>query len=240
MMKRLTLILSLIVYSSSLFAQNADDIIAKYISVMGGKDKLLSIKNVYMEGSMDMNGAPISVKYWVVNKKAMRYEYTVNGMTSYNILTNDSGWVFNPIMGQAHAEPLTGSMVHSSQPQLDPEGLLINYKANGYKVDYKGKDDVDGTQAYKITEKITDSVSNTYFIDTATYYILRISTRATVDGKQIDLSRDFGDYKKTSEGYIFPMSMGTGMGFGDLKFTVVKVNTDIDPALFKPSSGKSK
>jgi hypothetical protein len=234
MQRRLIIILSLIVYSLSLLGQNPDDIIAKYINVMGGKEKLLSIKNVYMEGSMDMNGSPISVKYWVVNKKAMRYDYTINGMTSFNILTNDSGWIFNPMMGQTHAEPITGSMVRSSQAQLDPEGLLINYKSLGYKVDYKGKDEVDGTQSYKVTEKITDSIVNTYYFDTATYYILRISTRASVDGKVIDLSRDFSDYKKTPEGYTFPMSMGTGMGFGDLKFTVVKVNTNIDPALFKP------
>jgi hypothetical protein len=201
---------------------------------MGGKEKLLSIKNVYMEGSMDMNGSPINVKYWVVNKKAMRYEYTVNGMTSFTIFTNDSGWIFNPMMGQTHAEPITNSMVRSSQAQLDPEGLLLNYKSLGYKVDFKGKDDVDGTQSYKITEKISDSLVNTYYFDTATAYILRISTRATVDGKVIDLSRDFSDYKKSAEGYTFPMSMGTGMGFGDLKFTLVKVNTDIDPSLFKP------
>ena len=216
-------------------AQTADDIISKYINAMGGKDKLLSIKNVYMEGSMDANGTPLTIKYWIVNKKAVRYEYTVNGMTSYNIITNDSGWIFSPMMGQKQAEPMTSSMVRSSQPELDPEGLLLNYKANGYKVELKGKDDVDGTPAFKIIEKISDSLSNIYYFDTATYYILKITTKATVDGKQLDMSRDLGNYQKTTDGYTFPMSMGLGMMMGgQVKFTIVKVNTDIDPTLFKP------
>lgn len=157
-------------------------------------------------------------------------------MTSYNIITNDSGWIFSPMMGQKQAEPMTPGLVRSSQPELDPEGLLLNYSTNGYKVDLKGKDDVDGTPAYKIIEKITDSLSNIYYIDTASYYILRITTKATVDGKQMDMSRDLGNYQKTSEGYTFPMSMGLGMMMGgQVKFTTVKVNTDIDSKLFKPT-----
>lgn len=216
-------------------AQTAEDIIAKYINAMGGKDKLLSIKNVYMEGSMDMNGNPTTIKYYIINKKAVRYEYVVNGMVSYYIFTNDSGWMFSPLMGQKAAEPMTASMVRSMQPELDPEGLLINYKANGYKVELKNKDDIDGTPAYKITEKLTDSLFNTYYIDTATYYILRISTKATTDGKQVELSRDFSNYQKTADGYTFPMTMGVGMLMGgQVKFNTVKVNTDIDPNLFKP------
>jgi hypothetical protein len=235
-MKKTILYLLIVVLSFSISkAQTATDIINKYINAMGGKDKLLSIKNVYMEGSMDANGSQLNIKYWIINKKSVRYEYTVNGMTSYNIITNDSGWVFSPMMGQKQAEPMTPALVRSSQPELDPEGLLLNYNTNGYKVDLKGKDDVDGTPAFKINEKITDSLTNIYYIDTATYYILRITTKATVDGKQIDMSRDLSNYQKTPDGYTFPMSMGLGMMMGgQVKFTSVKVNTDIDPNLFKP------
>jgi hypothetical protein len=139
-------------------------------------------------------------------------------------------------MGQTKPEPMTKSMVRSMQPQLDPEGLLINYKTNGYQVDFKGKDDVDGTPAYKVVEKISDSLSNTYYFDTASAYIIRITTKAAADGRVFDLSRDLGNYQKTSDGYIFPMSMGLGMGIGsgEVKFTTVKVNTDIDESLFVP------
>lgn len=236
MKKIFLLICSLItIHSSLISAQTADGIIAKYINALGGKEKLESIKSLYMEGNIDANGTPIKIKYWIVNKKAVRYDYVVNGMTSYNIITNDSGWIFNPMMGQTQAQPMTPSLVRSSQPELNPDGLLIDYKEKGYKVSYKGVDDIQGSPAYKIEEKITDSLTNTYYIDTATYYIMRISTSATVDGKHLDMSRDFSNYQKTPDGYIFPMSMGVSMFMGEeIKFTTVKVNTDIDPSVFKP------
>jgi|SRR6185312_10782811 len=235
-MKKAILFFSLFLSSFSLiYAQTADEVIGKYINVMGGKEKLLSIKNLYMEGSLDMNGTPMNVKYWIINKRAVRYEYTVNGMASYYIFTNDSGWMFSPLMGQKHAEPITSSMVSASKPELDPEGLLINYKTNGYTVDLKGKEEVDGTTAFKVVEKLTDSLSNVYYFDTASYYIVRITSKAITDGKPIEMTRDFSNYQKTADGYTFPMAMGAGilMG-GEVKFTTVKVNSDLDPKLFKP------
>lgn len=145
------------------------------------------------------------------------------------------------MMGQKQPEPMTKAMVRSTQPELDPEGLLISYKANGYKVELKGKDDVEGKTAFKILEKINDSLTNTYYIDTATYYILRITTKATADGKPVEMSRDLGDYKKNADGYTFPMSMGVGLMMGSqVKFTTVKVNTEIDPKLFTPKKQQGK
>jgi len=234
-MKKLYITLSLIAYPLSLiYAQTADDIINKYVNAMGGKAKLETIKNVYMQGEMKMEGASVSLKYWVVNKKAMRYEYTAAGQTSFNILTNDSGWVYNAIMGGA-PDPLSHSMVKASQPQLDPSGLLLDYKAKGYKVEYKGKSSVSGTTAYEVMEKISDSLANTYYFDTATYYIVRVKFKSTVDGRHIELGRDFDDYRKTATGYVFPFKMNTGGGFGDVTFTTIDVNTTIDPSLFKPN-----
>jgi len=235
-MKKTILLLSLLTFPLTLiYAQTADDIIAKYINVMGGKDKLLSIKNLYMEGSLDMNGTPMNVKYWILNKHGVRYEYTVNGTSSYYIFTNDSGWMFSPMMGQKHAEPITSSLLRASKPELDPEGLLLNYKTKGYSVEFKGKEDVNGIPAFKVIEKLNDSLSNTYYFDTASYYILRVTTKAIADGKPLDMSRDLSNYQKTADGYTFPMAMGAGilMG-GQIKFTTVKVNTDMDPNLFMP------
>src|SRR6185437_2038249 len=86
-MKKAILFFSLFLSSFSLiYAQTADEVIGKYINVMGGKEKLLSIKNLYMEGSLDMNGTPMNVKYWIINKRAVRYEYTVNGMARLLII----------------------------------------------------------------------------------------------------------------------------------------------------------
>ena len=189
-----------------------------------------------MEGSVDAQGQKLPMKIWKVIGKSMRTEYTFNGMTGYTIIRTDSGWSYSPFQGQKQAEPLTADQVKSGQTELDPEGAdLIDYKKKGYKLTYEGKDEVEGSEAYKLEEKLSDSLSETYYIDPDSYYIIRIHVKATVNGKVQESNIDFGDYQKTPEGIVFARDIsGEGVG-GEVKFSVIKVNTDIDPKLFSPA-----
>jgi hypothetical protein len=239
-MKKTTLLLAgLALVAVSATAQTADEIITKYADAIGGKKKLNDIKNLALEGSVDAQGQKIPIKFWFVIKKSMRQEVTFNGMTQYSIVRNDSGWVFSPFQGQKQAEPMTAEEVKAQQTELEAPGMnLINYKEKGFKVTMLGKDNVDGTEAYKIEEKITDSLSQTYYIDPESYYVIRIHVKETVNGKVQEANEDFSDYQKTAEGYVFPMSWGGGGdsgGGGTVKFTSIKVNTDMDAKLFSPT-----
>jgi hypothetical protein len=231
-MKKTLLIFACVITSTTLFAQTADDIINKYADAIGGRDKLKAIKTIYMEGTVDANGQQIVIKDWKILKKADRSEFTVVGMTGYTIITTDSGWSFSPFQGQKVAEPMTADMVKRAQVDLNSVDPLVDYKEKGYKVAYKGKDDVDGSDAYKLELTISDSNVQTYFLDPTTYYIMRVKSKEIVNGKTQEAQQDFSNYQKTPEGYVFAMSAG-GDG-GSVKFTAVKVNTDMDPSLFVP------
>ncbi|HTB06419.1 MAG TPA: hypothetical protein VK806_05645 [Bacteroidia bacterium] len=233
-MKKLLLAASLLVAASGAFAQTADDIISKYVAAIGGKEKLDGIKNLYLEGNINAQGQQIPIKIWIVSRKSMRVEYTFNGMTGYSIIRNDSGWNFSPFAGQKTAEPLTSDQVKEAQPELDAEGTLMNYKKYGYKVTYEGSDDVDGTDAFKLKVAVSDSLSETYYIDKSSYYILQVKTKGTENGKVVEATQEFSDYQKTTDGYTFAMARSGEMG-GDTKFTTVKVNGTVDPKLFSPT-----
>jgi hypothetical protein len=229
-MKKIFLFVCMLSSVTFLKAQTADDIINKYVEAMGGKDKLIALNTVYMEGSMDANGQKISLKDWCINNKAMRSEMEFNGMTMYQVVTNDSGWSYNPMMSSKSGEPMTPEEVKISQSDLDLQGTLVNYKQKGYTVTYVGKDDVDGTEAYKLEEKISDNLTITFYIDPNTYYVLRTSEKAKVNGKEVENKSDYSNYQKTPEGYVFPMEISGGGG--DMKFTLIKVNPDVDGKLF--------
>jgi hypothetical protein len=231
-MKKTILLLAFVFAGAASFAQTADEIINKYADAIGGREKLKAVKNIYMEGTIDANGQTITIKDWMILKTAMRSEVNVMGMTGYGIITKDSGWNFNPMTGQKTAEPMTAGEVKDAQPNLNSLDPLIDYKALGYKVAYKGKDDVDGSDAYKIELTISDSNVDTYFIDPATYYVMRIKSNEIVNGKTNEGQEDRSNYQKTAEGLYFPMSTNGDMG--PVKFSVIKINTDMDPSLFKP------
>jgi len=208
----------------------ADEIINDYITAMGGAQKLASINTIYMEGIIDNgNGRKIPTRRWIVNKKDLRSETTISGITSFTIIRKDSGWNFSPNRGQRAPEPMTAGAVTASQPNLDIEGPLVNYKAKGYKVTYEGTDEIEGTEAFKITAALSDSLVKTFYVDPDSHFVMRVKTRSKANGRVNVSSTDYSNYTKTSEGYIFPMAIGS------TKYTVIKVNTEINENLFKPT-----
>ncbi len=231
-MKRTSVLLLLLLTALNLFAQTADEIAGKCIDAIGGKDKLKTVKTLYMEGDIDASGQQIQVKNWWINNTALRTEYIVMGMTGYTIVTKDSGWSYSPFAGQKSAEPLTGDMVKQLQVELDIQSPLLDYKSKGYKLTYEGKDDIEGSDVYKLELTVNDSMTITYFIDPASYYIVRQKTKGKVDGKEEDEQEDFSNYQKSPDGFVFPMNESSQSG--DVKWTVIKVNGDVDPNLFKP------
>ena len=234
MKKTLTLLTLLIGASSLMIAQTADDIINKNIAAMGGLDKLNSIKSLYIEDSINGGGIKIPLKIWLVNKKASRAEFSFSGMTGFQIQRTDSGWSFFPFQGQTVPAPSTADEVKKGIQDLYVTDAFVNYKEKGYKVTYEGKDETEGSEAYKIKVTITDSNSETYFIDPDTYYVIEVKNKSTVNGKVEEGSETRSDYKKTADGYIFPME-SSASGQGDMKTYVIKVNPPIDNNIFSPS-----
>jgi len=218
-------------------AQTAEEIIAKHIEAMGGKEKLQSIQSVYMEGVAVMgNGTEINTKTWQVKDKLYRQEISFGMGNVVVIVTPTKGWRSDPRNGGAFA-PIPDSMVKNMQAQLDPAGPLVDYAAKGSKVELLGKDTVGGKACYKL--KLTYPAGNyaTFFIDEQSHYLLRVARKGggMMGGggggrrdPNAEFYIDFGDYQKTPEGYIFPNTIVAG-GFG-AKSSVEKleVNKPVD------------
>jgi hypothetical protein len=215
----------------NIHAQTADEIVNKYLAAMGGKEKLATIKTIYQESSTNIRGVASKNRFWCVNNKAYRWESEINGLKNYSVLRNDSGWFFNPRRGQKAAEPMTGEAVRRSQLDLDMQSPLLDYAKKGYTIKYEGKDDaIDGSDTYKLELKVNDSLSLTYYIDPDSYLIMRMKTKKIVNGKTETSNQDFSNYLKNADGYVFAMQINR------TKYSLIKVNPDIDAALFNRST----
>ncbi len=217
------------------FAQDltADQIVNKYIDAIGGKAAWSKVNSLVMKGTIKMQGAELAITTMVVDKKGMRQEFTLNGMTGYQIMTPDSGWNFSPFQGQKVPEPITADDVKQGQDQLDVEGNLIDYAAKGHTVELLGKDDVDGVEAYKLKETLKSGKEETIYIDPQSFLVIRDVTKQKANGKETEVKTDLSNYQKLPEGILVPMSVK--LPFGELTITDVKVNTSVDPNIFHPS-----
>lgn len=235
--KRSILALTLCFTGVGVFAQTAGDIINKEIDAMGGKAKLLKLNSVYEEITTSAMGQEIPGKVWIVNNKGMRTEMSIMNQKMITVVTKDTGWMLNPMMGSTTPQPLPMAQIKQSIARLDLRGQLLDYAAKGYTASLLGKEAVDGKECYKIKVSKTGQQTFTFFVDASTYLVDRIDADVNVNGTQASTQVDLSDYQKTPEGYSFPhtTTIHVNAGAMEIKSTIEKitVNPTVDPALFE-------
>jgi len=216
------------------FAQNADEIIQKHITAIGGAEAWKKVNSIKMTGSMNAQGTEIGVTQTVAHNKGMRQDISVMGMNGYMIVTNKEGWSFMPFGGQTAPEAMTPDQVKESQDELDIQGDLIDYQAKGNKVEFVGKDDVEGTEVFKLKVTGKDGKEKTVYIDASSYFMIREVRKINADGKEMEMAIDFSNFQKQANGTMFPMTVGTPQG--EVNFSKVEINSPIEDSLFKPAN----
>jgi hypothetical protein len=217
---------------SAIRAQTVDEIVAKNVDAMGGKDKLEQVKTVYFTNTTQVMGNEGPSTTQIVNGKDYRLDTEVNGQKMTQVVTDKGGWQINPFMGATTAQPIPDDMWKQSKGQLYFSGPLYNYAAKGNKVELLGKEG----NAYKLKITNTDSLETIAYIDATTYYLTKITRQTNFMGQAIELSLNFSNFKKADMGITIPYT--TEINYGG-QFTItnnvtkVEFNKPIDPAVFE-------
>jgi hypothetical protein len=230
-MKKILLGLMALFCSQFMQAQTADEIVNKSIEAIGGKDAWMKINTMVMNATMKAQGAEIVLKFTVVNGKGSRQDFSFGGMTGYQIVTPTAGWNFSPFQGQKQAEPITADELKEGQEDLDIQGTLINYKEKGHTIEYLGKDDIDGVEAFKLKETLKSGKVETIYIDPKDYFIMRVVSKRKANGQEMEVTQNLSNYQKLPQGIYVPMSMS---GQGEIVINKIEVNVPVDESVFKP------
>lgn len=236
-MKKLSLVLSAIFVLGGLMqlhAQTAEEILAKHIEAMGGKDKLAGLKTVKIENKMEIMGGESASSSVLLNGKAFKSEAEFNGQKMVSVVTDKGGWAINPMGGSGSPEamPEDQAKLVSDQIYFHP---LSDYASRGGKVALAGKEKVGTADAYKIV--LTTEAGNTsYFIDANTYILLQTARTANLMGQEMEVTTSFSDYRKTDYGILVPYV--TEMSFGGqfsmtTKVQKVEINQPVDESIFQ-------
>ena len=231
--KFVSLMMMAFLLSGTIFAQTADEVIAKHIEAVGGKDNWKKINSMKMEANVNAQGMDVPIIIYQVNNKASKQEYTVMNMTGYAIITKDSGWNFNPFAGQTAPEPMTADELKAGQENLDIQGEFLDYKDKGHKAELIGKEDVDGTECYKLKLTRKSGRETTYFVDPKTYYIVRAVSKLKLNGQDIEQTINMSNYQKLPEGIVIPYTMENGQAPAPINIIKVEVNPKLDDAIFQ-------
>jgi hypothetical protein len=217
---------------TGIYAQTVDEVISKHIEAMGGKEKLLTLNSAVTEATLSIQGMEIPVKMTQLNQKGQRVDITAMGMENYIITTPTEGWMYMPVQGQTKPEATPADAVKEAADALDLQGPLLNYKDKGHTVELIGKEDVEGSECFKLKLKMKGGIEQTIYIDPKTYYIIKTVSKTKATGSEVETTQTFSNFKKLDSGFVFPFSM-TGFGPGELSITKIDVNVPVDEKIFK-------
>jgi hypothetical protein len=233
MRTRLLLISAALVVLSfaSLRAQTADDIINKHIEAIGGVGAWHKVNSMRMTAAVTMQGTEIPITMTAVENKGARMDMTMMGMAGYSITTPTAGWDFMPFGGQQKPEARTADQVKMGQDELDIQGALLDYKSKGYTAELIGKEDVEGTECWKIKLTLKNGKVKTEYFDPESYLLIREVDKMTADGKEQESTMDYSNFQKLPEGITVPMAFGGGMG--EMVIKKIEVNIPVADSLFQ-------
>jgi hypothetical protein len=229
----------LIVFSVSgkILSQDADEIVNKYISAIGGLENIQAIKTIKMSGKVTAGGMDIPFTQTCKRPQMVLMESTIQGMTMKQAFDGTQGWTINPFMGKKEPDLMSKDAEKAIQRNADFEGQLINYKDKGSKIELIGKEDLEGSQVYniKLTDKNND-ITN-YYIDADSYLIVKQNDKLKFDTKEISSESILSNYKKVN-GIMFPFSIESKspdnpMGSAKIAVDSIEINFTADDNIFK-------
>lgn len=211
-------------------AQTLDEVVNKYVTAMGGKEKLNTLKSVKMEGMLNASGTDVNLTITKAQLVGERIDITAMGMNGYQIFTPTTGWVYMPFMGQSAPEVMKEEQVKTGAAGLDLQTALFNYKEKGNELQLAGTEKVDSFNCYKIIATLKSGLTVNYFIDTKTNYIVKTVATQKVGAGQKEEVNGFANYKATESGYIFPYT--TTIEQGEINFSKIETNVQVNDKIF--------
>jgi hypothetical protein len=208
--------LTLCVLVAQAQAQSAEELVAKNLNARGGAQALAAIHTYVTKGELRFPG-DFKLAYTETRERldpatdnsAVRVDASLQGLTVIQAYDGQNGWRVNPFEGRKDPEHMGADEARALADEAVIEGQLLAASAKGSKVDYLGREDIDGTNTYKLRVSKADGTTFTYYLDPDVFLEIKILENRTIRGAEAETEYDLGDYERVS-GVYFPFSIASG------------------------------
>jgi len=225
------LMFHIVLLSLNIQAQTADEIIEKYITAIGGKEKWKQVKSMKVNGFIEVQGIKINFTQQAIHNVGVRVDAEFQGQKIIDITTPTKGWSQNPFGGRSSLQPISEEELKQKLDELDIQDEFIDYATKGSAVDFLGKDEEDGNEFYKVKMTTKNNNESVYFFDVNTSLIYKEEKTVKQQGQEMKMVTKVFDYKTIPFGIKIPHKSEQ---MGQILVTdKIEVNTTIDENIFK-------
>jgi len=190
--------------------QDAQGLIAKNLEARGGAAALDALKSVTFEGRVIFPG-DFELTYKEARARlgtadAARSDLSLQGLDVVQSYDGHAAWKINPFQGRKDPEKMSADEARSMADGALIEGPLLASLHDGSRVDYLGRDDFDGTLAYKLKVTQKDGDEFTYWLDPDTFLEIKVEETRRIRGAEETTETELGDYERVA-GVYYPMSV---------------------------------
>ncbi len=204
-------------------------VIDKYINAVGGKEKLLTLKDktTVMKGKIQNFDLTLTINQKAPNKL---YQYFDAGvMQQTTVFDGEKGK--QAAMGQE--EIFEGDKLEEMKIQ-SMLNLMLVYEDLGITAKLKGVESIEGKDAYKVIFKLPFDKEWTHYFDAETGYKVREVQNIELPQGSFTQTVDMSDYQEV-DGMKFAHKLIQSMGPQKVELNVesIKINTGLDDSIFE-------
>jgi hypothetical protein len=238
----LTKILFAAAFAAALSAQTAEELVNRNLQAKGGIDKIKALRTLRESGKLQNGGFTAQVGQDSMAPNLLRQTFTVQGMTQIQAYDGTTGWKISPFEGRKDPERLGEDELRDIVEDAIFLGPLVDYQAQGSRVEYIGKDLLDGDDVYRLKVTLKNGDLYYYYLDPETFLEIRVEKVQFIRGAVRESVIECGSYKLVAGVYMpFTYETGSKQSPERTKVTIDKIepNVTLDPAEFKmPAAGK--
>ena len=245
-MKTIKLVLALFVASLTLQtnAQSVEEILDTYYENTGGKENWKKVTGMTMSAKVNQGGMEIPLQ--ITQLKDGRQMTVINFQgkeIKQGVFDGEVLWSTNFMTQKAEKSDKESTDNFKLQSSDFPDAF-INYKEKGYTLEFMGKEEIDGTECFKlkltkkpltVDGKEEENISY-YFFETENYVPIVVHSEIKAGQAKGMISEiKMSDYQEV-DGLYFPFSISQGLkGQPGAAVTIDKIelNPTVDDAAFK-------
>lgn len=237
-MKKMLVFMLVILFVSSLgvLAETLDEILAKNYESKGGLEKLKSINSIKIKGKIvqAMMNMEMPMEIWYKKPNKIRMESEFQGRKVVQGYDGNIAWWIMPFLGSDDPQEMGEEQAREVKEMSESMDPLVDYKEKGYKLELVGKEDMEGTEVYKLKMTKKNNKVEFFYLDIESGIELKSSSYVKRGENEILVETFFGDYQEV-DGVVMAFQMevkADNQTSVTMTFQEFKFNIEIDDALF--------